>query len=130
VFSQSIGSLNFTCNTDKVGNPYQDCLNAQAAICSPAYISGNEDRINKCKNGVDKMFRSFPPPWQTVRKSCGLWAFDDAPVGSPNSLSCTNANIALQKNAFYLLPDGKKAPVTSALADSINNFLWRNAEMN
>jgi len=126
VFSQSIGTDLFTCNTDTSGNPYQDCLNFQAAVCNPSYISGNAARIDNCKNSVDKMTRSLSSYWQTARKSCGQWSFDGI-IGSPTSLDCTNANIALQRNAKYLVViDGARTyiSVTSKLTDSVIAGLW------
>jgi len=124
VFTQNIGSLKFTCNTDTFGNPYQDCLNAQAAICNPSYISGNQDRINNCKSGVDTITRFLSSYWQDFRRSCGQWAFNGAVKGSSNSLSCTNANIALQRNSYYILQDGTKIPVPSELTESVIDGLW------
>jgi len=124
VFSQNIGAFKYTCNNDPYGNPYQDCLNAQGAICNTTYISGNQSRIDNCKKGVDQMTRSLSSFWQNVRKSCGQWSFDGAVKGSSTSLSCSNANNALQQNAFYLLPDGTKGPVTSSFTNSVTSGLW------
>jgi len=125
VFSQNIDSLRFTCNTDTNGNPYQDCLNAQGAICNPNYIEGNSDRIKTCKDRVNEMTTSLSLPWQNVRKYCGKWSFNDV-IGSPDSLSCNNTNILLQKNAFYTLNDGTTVRVTPALTESVMEGLWRN----
>ena len=130
VFSQNIGDLKFTCNNDSYGNPYQDCLNAQGAICDPAYIGTNPTRINNCKNGVDQMTRGLSSYWQNVRKFCGQWSFNGAIKGSSTSSNCNNSNIALQRNAFYLLPDGTKVAVPAELTNSVISGLWSNPKIN
>jgi len=128
VFSQNIRvsdkDYKYTCNNDTFGNPYQDCLNAQGAICNTDYIGTNSTRIDNCKNSVDQMTRGLSVYWQNVRKSCGQWSFDGAIKGSSISSNCINANSALQQNAFYLFPDGTKSPVTSSLTNSVISGLW------
>jgi len=125
VFSQNIGALKYTCNSDKDGgNPYQDCLNAQGAICHTDYIGTNSTRLDDCKKGVDQMTKGLSSYWQDVRKSCGQWSFAGAAKGLSTSSNCINANSALQKYAFYTLDDGTKLPVTSILTDSVISGLW------
>ena len=125
VFSQNIGDWKFTCNNDELGNPYQDCLNAQRAFCDPTYISGNLTRINACKYAVDTMTRGLSSLWQTVRKNCGQWSFDGR-IGSVNSQNCINANDALKTNAYYILPDGTRQYVDDPFIGSVNTGLWGN----
>jgi hypothetical protein len=131
VFSQNIGDWKFTCNTDSnnnaLGNPYQDCLNAQRAFCDPTYISGNSTLINACKNAVDTMTKRLSSVWQTVRKNCGQWSFDGL-IGSVNSQNCINANDAL-KSAFYILRDGTRQYVDAPFIDSVNTGLWANTAL-
>ena len=127
VFSQNIGDLKFTCNNDALGNPYQDCLNAQGALCNPTYIFGNSTRKTQCRDAVDTMTRGLSSVWQNVRKSCGQWSFDGL-IGSVNSQNCINANHAL-KSAFYILPDGNRQYVDAPFIDSVNEGLWRNADV-
>ena len=127
VFSQNIGDLKFTCNNDALGNPYQDCLNAQAALCNPTYISRKSTRKTQCRNAVDTMTRGLSSVWQNVRKSCGQWSFDGL-IGSVNSQNCINANHAL-KSAFYILPDGNRQYVADPFIDSVNEGLWGNTDV-
>jgi len=132
VLSQSIVPDRFTCNKDDSNNPFQDCLNLQAAICNSSYIKGNSARISTCKNSVDTMFRSLSSVWRDVRKYCGQWSFDGAVKGSSTSQSCTNANNALQADAKYsVMVDGVSSSfsVTAALTDSVKQFLWGNTEI-
>jgi len=131
VFSQNIRvldkDLKYTCNTDKDGNPYQDCLNAQGAICHTDYIGTNSTRVTKCKAGVDTMTKGLSPHWQNVRSACGQWSFDGAVMGPYNPSNCETANKALQANAkYYVMVNGvpTEFPVTAELTDSVISGLW------
>ena len=99
-------------------------MNAQRAFCDPTYILGNSTRKTACRNAVDTMTKGLSPVWQTVRKNCGQWSFDDL-IGSVNSQNCINANNAL-KSAFYILPDNSKQYVDAPFIDSVNTGLWGN----
>jgi hypothetical protein len=123
VFSLNLDNYRFSCNSDTSGNPYQDCLNVLGYICNSDYIRGDATRIRNCRERTDQMITSLSPLWRDVRKNCGKWSFDGS-TGSPSSLACNSANIALQNNAFYTSPDGTKIRVTSALTDSVNQLLW------
>jgi len=139
VFSQNIRvldkdltykDLKYTCNTDKDGgNPYQDCLNAQGAICHPDYIGTNSTRLVECKAGVDKMTRGLSYHWQNFRRACGQWSFDGAVMGPYNPSNCETANKALQANAkYYVMVNGvtTEFPVTAELTNSVISGLWSN----
>jgi len=125
VFSTNIGDYRFKCTNDTNGNPFQDCINAQGALCKPTYIAGNNTRISDCRNAVNTMNRGLSSFWQNVRKSCGQWSFDGI-IGSVTSSNCVNANNALKTNAFYILPDGSKQYVDDPFIDSVNTGLWGN----
>ena len=125
IFSQNIGDFKFTCNNDALGNPYQDCLNAQAALCNPSYISRNSTRITECKNAVDTITKGLSTLWKNVRKNCGKWSFDGR-IGSVTSSNCNNANNALKANAYYILPDGNKQYLDTAFINSVKAGLWEN----
>jgi hypothetical protein len=126
IFSKVIGPWTFSCHVDGNGNIFQDCLNAMYKICFD-----NTD-IQYCKEKVDQMFRQMSSWWQDVRKQCGQWKWDET-VGNVNSEACTNANILLQKNAYYVKYDltGNRvnATVPSSLIDSINKGFWSNSNL-
>jgi hypothetical protein len=124
VFSQNIGDLKFTCNTDSNNNPFQNCINAQAAFCNPSYISGNPTRKAVCRTVVDKMTRALSPLWKNVRINCGQWSFDGRPVGLVNSPNCNTANDALKAGAYFILPDNTQQNVDTRFIDSVNAGLW------
>jgi len=135
IFSAPIGSYKYTCNLDSNGNPYQDCLNTMAKICHPDFLGTNTTRITFCKDKVNSMVVSTTQPmnrfWQNVRKECGQWKWTDGTIGNIDSTKCIDANLELQKNAYYVAPneDGTgtvKIPVPSALTESISKGLWRN----
>jgi len=128
-FSQVIGSLRFTCNTDDDKNPYADCLNSMAALCDPARTSFNKIT---CQTGVNQMFASMGTHWENVRKECGQWSFtqnDISYTGVYPSENCATANKNLIANAYYSVWNVQKAvyenvPVTAGITDSINQRLW------
>jgi hypothetical protein len=123
VFSKNIGDYLFTCNNNSLGNPFQDCINAQGAFCNPSYISGNPTRLSECRSAVDTITRGLSSLWKNVRINCGKWSFDGRPAGLFNSSNCENANNAL-KSAYYILPDTSKQYVDIAFINSVNAGLW------
>ena len=126
VFQKEIAGYRVTCNTDSNNNPYQDCLNAQAAVCNPAYIAKNGQ--SDCKNAVDDITRKLSSLWNAVRINCGQWSFDGV-IGSLTSSKCTNANNALKDKAYYILPDGSKSFIDAPFIDSLNTGLWGNTDV-
>jgi len=135
IFSAPIGTYKYTCNLDSNGNPFQDCLNTMAKICHPDYMGTNSTLIRMCKDNVNSMVKSTTQPmnvyWQNVRKECGQWKWTDGTIGNIDSTKCFDANLELQKNAYYVVPseDGTgtvNIPVPSALTYSINKGLWSN----
>jgi len=121
-FSTAIGSYKFTCNVDSNLNPFQDCLNTMGKLCDPTYMSSNPSSITTCKDAVNTMTLGMSVHWQDVRKHCGQWSIK----GSEKSPQCSDANIALQNNAYYIGPDGSQIKVSSALTDSVVQGLWSN----
>ena len=124
-FSQNIGDLKFTCNTDSNQNPYQDCLNAMAYICNPTYVGTNPERISNCKHAVDKISNGLNSQWQAVRKECGQWLYDGF-RGDFSSVNCLSANAGLRANSYYVLSDGSSSFVTTQLTESVRLGLWNN----
>jgi len=124
IFSSVIGSYQYTCNLDSDKNPYQDCLNTMVKICKPDYMGTNITLISECKIGINQMVNSMSPLWKNVLKACGQWKWIDGTIGNVNSLECTNANAALQSQAFY---DG--IPVSSLFIYSVNLRLWSNSNL-
>lgn len=122
-FSQNIGQLKFTCNTDAKRNPFQDCLNSIAAVCNPSYIGNDPSRVSNCRNTIDTIADGLNSYWQDVRSECGQWSFKGR-IGS--SSGCTDAVAALRANAYYVLPDGSKSYVTFQLTESLRVGLWQN----
>lgn len=127
LFQKNIAGYRVTCNVvestkDFEKNPYQDCVNYQAAVCNPTYITQNGQL--ECKNSVDAMIRSLSPLWKAVRISCAKWSFDGKPVGLVTSRNCINANNALKANAYYILPDGRYQYVDDGFIESMNVGLW------
>ena len=94
-------------------------------LCDPTYISGNSARINGCKNAVNNMTLRMSDHWQDVRIQCGQWSMNGF-KGLATSPLCSDANIALQNNAYYIGPDGSQIKVSSALTDSVVQGLWSN----
>lgn len=95
----------------------------------------NSTRILRCKMEVDYRTSQMNVYWKDVRKACGQWPSDleqfKFPAGSVTSASCMSANIALQKNAYFLAPNDDstgfvKIPVPSSVTESINKGIWRN----
>jgi hypothetical protein len=127
IFSHEIGSYKFTCHSDSdnsAGNPFQDCFNMMTVTCHPVYLGTDKNRIDICKKSVDSMTKGLNYWWQNVRKSCSKWPWEDGTIGDPNSYKCEVANLALQKNAYYITKEGKMQ-IPSSLTDSINRGLWK-----
>ena len=126
VYSENIGTLRFTCHMDINKNPFQDCLNTMAAVCSPNYMGTNATLISNCKFAIDTMTAGLNTFWQKVRRECGQWAWNGF-IGSFMSGSCATANTALQANGYYNLPDRTRVFVTSQLTNSVSVALWANS---
>lgn len=124
-FSRTIGSYRFTCNVDENSNPFQDCLNTMGRLCDPLYISASPSNLAACRIAVNSMTNQMSDYWKIVRKECGQWSVDGY-TGLVSSTKCTDANIELQENAYYLLADGSQAKVTNELINSVNQGLWSN----
>jgi len=107
----------FSCHTDLESNPYVDCLNTQAKLCSNTYMGNDATLISGCKTSVNAMVAELSPWWQNVRKECGQWPWQGY-TGNYTSQQCINANSDLIKNGYYVKSDGTKSPVTSAFTDS------------
>ena len=123
IFSQSIGSLKFTCNTDFDESPRQDCLNTLAHLCNPSYLWNDEERISNCKNAVDTIFNGLNSYWQAVRSACGQWPYAGY-TGNLSSSNCTSANAALRE--FYSGDSPFKSYSTFQLTESLSLGLWTN----
>ena len=124
-FSQNIGTLKFTCNTDVNKNPFQDCINAIVRICNPTFLGTNTNRISNCRKVVDTISNGLNIHWQKVRRDCGQWSYGGV-RGDFSSSNCTSANDALRANAYYIEPDGRTEPITFQLTESIRLGLWNN----
>ena len=123
-FSQNVGTLPFTCNTDTNQNPFQDCLNSMNFFCHRTYINTTE-RVIYCRYVVDTITNALNRHWKEVRKQCGQWSYDGV-KGDFRSERCLNANTALRGNATYFLTDGSTAPVTFNLTETVRLGLWSN----
>lgn len=126
VFSTTIGSYQFTCNTDDNANPNQDCLNTMGRLCDPIYINGNADNQNNCKNSINGMVSGMSGYWQNFRRYCGEWKGTDGIIGSSKSDKCYQAVAELQKNGYYIAFDGSRIPITSSLTNSVVQGLLAN----
>ena len=122
VYSQNIGDSKVTCNTDNLGNPFQDCLNAMVAVCDPSYI--NKNGKNNCRYIIDNLAWKASTFWFAYRKYCGQWLFDGV-VGSTSLSECSNAELLLVQNAYY---NSRTGPiyVTTDQTASWKEFLWNN----
>jgi hypothetical protein len=125
VFLAKLESYQFTCSIDINKNPYQDCFNMMAKICNPKEMGTDSNLLARCKAVINQMAQSTSRWWQEVGKACGQWTWSDGTVGDVNSPKCNDANLALQKNAFYIV-GGVKIPVPPSLTNSINKGLWSN----
>ncbi len=119
VFVIALQGFKFTCNVDAQKNPFQDCLNNMAAICTPSYVGKNPTRISGCKTSIDQMFSRMNPRWQAVLQSCALWK------ARSSASACNTANNNLIAFASYNTPDGP-VKISSSLTESFKPKLWNN----
>ena len=131
VFSQTIGSYKYTCNTDANLNPYADCLNSMAKICNSSDTATFSKSL--CQNGVNQMFGNMSTYWQKVRKECGQWSWYGV-TGNKDDPDCASANTALENNANYLVWNPQtyvydRSNVFFGLTDSIKVRLWSNTAL-
>ena len=94
--SYSFGIHQFTCTTDKRGNPNQDCLNAMVALCSPQSPAKNS---TKCIDLVERFAYqssvSNIPYWSDYSNACLL-----SGSSGINSVECVQAANKLRERAY------------------------------
>ena len=129
-FSENVNGLKFSCHVDAHNNPFQDCLNAMAYLCSPATTTAHRSNVVRCRNAVDRMVQRMNQDWQAVRRECGQWSWNGH-KGSWNSPACAAANHALSVSgfAYYVAFDGRRIAVTPELTNSVSSGLWSNTAL-
>ena len=96
-----------------------------AFFCNRTYLGTDAGRISTCRNAVDTISSELSSFWQRVRRDCGQWSYGGI-RGDFSSAACQSANAALRANAYYVVPEGGREPVTSQLTESVRFGLWNN----